>query len=301
MMMRHEFDFLRDADGGAGGGGTPAGGGTSAGGAAPVWYEGKVSPETLGLWQNKGWDVSDPVKLATAVTQSYAEAQKFVGAPTNELIRMPKPGDEAGIKAMWQRLGAPVDAAGYDFTGVKVSEDDATNTAFHERMRSTAAALNLPKDVATSLAAALAKQQTDQAAEVAATGTAALEAAKAELRKNWGANFDANKFVAARAAQALGVDAETMNALESQIGYNKVMEMFRSIGTKIGEDKFVVGPGGGGDKVMTRDQAVAQKQTLMQDQAWVKSYLDGDAAKGREMTALNTLIVGDDTDYSRGF
>jgi len=35
-----------------------------------------------------------------------------------------------------------------------------------------------------------------------------------------------------RAAAALGVPPETVSALESVIGYDKVMEMFRMIGTK---------------------------------------------------------------------
>ena len=49
---------------------------------------------------------------------------------------------------------------------------------------------------------------------------------------------------------------------------------------------------GGGAGVMTKEQAVAQKKELMADNAWVKSYNEGDAVKGRQMRALNVLITG---------
>jgi hypothetical protein len=267
--------------------------------AGAAWYEGKVDPGVLGLWQNKGWDHTDPVKLANQITTAYNEAEKFIGAPSNEIIRMPKPGDEAGTKAMWQRLGAPADAAGYDFSGVKTAAGTDPDASFQDFMRTQAAGLHLPKDTASALASAFVKFTEGQKLAADATTAASLVTAKADLAKNWGQNFEANKFVATQAARALGIDAETVTALENQVGYAKVMEMFRTIGTKIGEDKFVTGsnsPSG----VMTRDQAIARKAELMADKEWTKSYMNGDAAKGREMKGLLTLIVGDDTEESRG-
>jgi len=110
---------------------------------------------------------------------------------------------------------------------------------------------------------------------------------KSELAKNWGPNFDANMFVAKQTAGALGVTPEQVATLEGLVGYDKVMEMFRTIGTKIGEDKFVQNPAmGGGTGVMTRDQAQDRKTSLMNDKVWVAAYLNGDADKAREMTAL---------------
>ena len=45
--------------------------------------------------------------------------------------------------------------------------------------------------------------------------------------------------------------------LKKLVGYAQVMEMFRTIGTKIGEDRFIMSPNGGtgADGIMTRDQA----------------------------------------------
>ena len=82
-----------------------------------------------------------------------------------------------------------------------------------------------------------------------------------------------------------------MASLEGVIGYDKIMEMFRSIGEKIGEDKFIKSgaPGNQGGP-MTREQAVAKKADLMSDPVWKAAYLNGDQQKLREMLALNTII-----------
>ena len=64
--------------------------------------------------------------------------------------------------------------------------------------------------------------------------TEKLALEKAELAKSWGSNYAANKIVAENAARALGIDPAAVAALEQQVGYGKVMEMFRTIGAKIG-------------------------------------------------------------------
>ena len=74
--------------------------------------------------------------------------------------------------------------------------------------------------------------------------------------------------------------------------HHRVMEAMRRVGQSLGEDKYVAGSGSSSGGVMTRDQAVARKAELMADRAWGKSYLEGDVAKAREMTALNVIIAG---------
>jgi len=119
-----------------------------------------------------------------------------------------------------------------------------------------------------------------------------IAAEKTKLAQNWGANYEANLFVAKQTAAALGVKPEALEALGNSIGLAATMEMFRVIGTKIGEDKFVMSQLPGSQGVMTKEAAIDKKAALMADKVWVKSYLDGDAQKRQEMTALNTMIVG---------
>lgn len=283
--------------GGAGNGGS---GGSGSGGGSPAWYEGKVDATTIGLWQNKGWNLADPAALASQITQSYTEAERFVGAPAAELVRL-KPGDEVAQKALWARLGVPGEATGYDFAEVKFADGTAVEAGFTEAMRAAFHGANVPKDAAASVAKAVVKYM--EAAETRETSerTAKLEAERAELARNWGANAEGNRFVAKQAALALKVTEAELDALANVVGGARTMEMFRQIGARMGEHTFISNPGGGGEGLMTRDQAAAKLGELKRDTAFTKRYLDGDTAANREMTALLTILHGDDTRESRGY
>lgn len=255
------------------------------------WYAGVegVDAELTGHLQNRGWDKLEPPKAAAAAAKAHREAEKLIGLPANRVIRLPEDMNNAdGMKDVWTRLGKPTDAKEYDFTPVKRGNQplDEKTTDF---LRNLAFQSNLSKDGALRLAQEFAKFNDTADALSAADRTAALDAEKVELKKNWGANEGANTVIAQNAAKALGVTPEHLAALEKTIGYAKVMEMFRTIGTKIGEDKFVVAPNGS-PGVMTRDQAVAKKGELMKDEAWVARYNKGDREAYREMLSLNTII-----------
>ncbi len=256
------------------------------------WYTGVegVDAELTGHFQNRGWDKLAPPAVAVAAAKAHREAEKLIGVPATRLLRLPEDMANAdGMKEVWSRLGKPADAKDYDLTTVKRGNaplDEKTQ----DFLRSVAFSTNLSKDGALRLAQEFAKFNDGLDSSSAADRAAALATEKAELKKNWGANEAANNLVAAGAAKALGVSPEHLAALENVIGYAKVMEMFRTIGTKIGEDKFVTAPGGGSPGVMTRDGAVAKKAELMRDTAWTKRYLDGGREEVREMTALNTII-----------
>jgi hypothetical protein len=278
-----------------GGGGGAAGGSTQGGGGAAPWYQGVagIDSELIGHFVNKGWDKLTAAEAAAHAAKAHRDAEKFVGAPANELMRLPKDAsDEAGWKNIWKKLGTPDKSDDYDFSGIKRSDGTALDDAFAKQMKDEAFKLNLPKDTAAKMTEQFVKYQDNVRAAESAEQAAKLTEERQALQKNWGANFEANKFTAQRAAQALGVDPETVGLLEKHVGYSKVMDMFLNIGSKIGEDKFVSSGGNSSNGVMTRDQAIARKGELMADKAWTKSYLDGDAAKKREMLALNTLIVG---------
>ena len=265
---------------------------------AKPWYDGVagVDNEIVGHWTNRGWHNKTPAEVALEATKAWKAAEKFVGVPAEQVIRVPKEAsDEAGWNTVWTRLGKPADAKGYDFTAIKRADGtnlDADTEAF---IRDQSFKLHLTKDAATAYANEWIKREDGAKSSAAAETAAKLIEEKAALAKNWGQNFEANKFVAGRAAAALGIDPETVTALENQVGYAKVMEMFRAIGARIGEDKFVMSGSQDGNRnqgPMSRDQAIARKADLMKDQIWVAAYLKGDTAKAREMTALNTIIVG---------
>lgn len=259
---------------------------------APAWYEGKVDAETLGTWKNKGYDVTDPVKVATELTKWGINAEKLIGAPPDQIIRLPKAGDEAGTKAMWQKLGVPADAKDYDFTSVKNAAGEAMPDKLADAIRATAAATYITKDAAARVATAVMKHNDDTAAEAAAVATAALQVERDALKKDWGVNEAANKFIAQQAALKLGLKPNVIEAIEKASGYKDTMNALLKLGQGLGELKVVQDPANPNPGVMSRDQAIAKRAELQRDPDWSKRYLAGGAPETREMIALNTIISG---------
>lgn len=259
---------------------------------ANPWYHGTdADADLIGHIETKGWKTLTPAAAALAAAKAHREAEKMVGVPANQLIRLPKDAsDIAGWNAVWTRLGAPTDPKEYDFADVKFANGDALDAGFIEAVRKTAADYHLTKDAAKALANTFAKALDGAEAGESAEYTSALAKEKDTLAANWGANANANMVIAQNAARALGVTPEDVKVLEKGIGYARVMEMFRTVGTKIGEDKFITSgaPAGG---LMTRGQAVSRKNDLMGDKDWTKRYLDGGVKEKQEMTDLNKIIV----------
>lgn len=274
--------FLMADDGGAAGG--------AAGGEKP-WFD-AFDSEVKGYITTRGLDKKTPVEAFNEAYKSHREAEKFVGAPANEMVRLPKDPNAPEWKGVYERLGKPGEAKDYDFSAVKRAGDKALDEALTETLRQAAFDSNSTKDGAARIAAAVVKHldgvESANAAEVADK----LGLEKKALKDNWGANEAANMVVAQAAVKALGVDPTAVAALEKVVGYAKVMEMFRNIGSKIGEDKFVSNQNSGAPGVMTKDQAAAEKAALKSDTAWVGRYLKGGVEERRKMDALERIIVG---------
>lgn len=258
-----------------------------------AWHAG-ADAETLGFWQNKGLDLSDPLKFATGLTTQYRNAESLIGAPPDRVLKMPKPdAPEAEVKAFWQRLGAPADAKEYDFAAIKHADGNPIAQPLADAIRSVAATAHLPKDAATAVATAIAKHLDNAKAEADAGAAAKLTEEKAALAKNWGTNADINKLTAMQGAKRLGVTPEDIAALEKVVGYSRVMEMFRKVGAGTNEDTFVESRADA-KGALTREAAIARKTELSNDESWRKRFLAGDVGAVTEMRNLDYMIAGID-------
>jgi len=252
---------------------------------APAWHDG-VDGAVKGFWENKGLSLENPKDFALKLTELYKGAEKFIGVPPDQVVKIPK-ADAApeDIRAYYERLGAPKEAKEYDLSAVKDSSiAEAMRSAMHER--------GVPKEAATSVAAAVAKALESKATTDSALTSAKLAEQKEALAKNWGDKFAYNHLQAMEGARRLGISPEGVTALEGQIGYAAVMEAMRKIGASTREDTFVERGVGGTGEVTTAEGAFARRAELMADKAWADRYLKGGAAENREMTRLNTLISG---------
>lgn len=256
------------------------------------WY-GTPDTETLGYIQNRGLDKMTADKAAMEAIKSHREAEKFLGVPQDQLLRIPKDAsDVAGWNTVHAKLGAPADAKEYDFSAVKYKDGTPLSPEETESIRTIAADLKLPKNSAALLAQKLLAlgEVSRETSMAKAAGELAQEQDK--LNQNWGSNKAAHMVVAENAMRALGVTDEQIENLSKQIGYATTMEMFRNIGARTGEDKFVTNGQGGQSGVMTKDAATYRLGQLQNDSLWFNKFQAGDVLAVKEFNDLTRIKAG---------
>jgi len=257
------------------------------------WFKGVsgVDDEIIGHLQNRGLDKKSAAEAAISEARAYREAQKLLGVPPEQLVRIPKDAnDQEGWAKLHERLGVPTDLTKYDFSDVKFTDGSAVEDDFVKSLREFAGSTKLTVDAAKSVARFIVKQI--EASEAADTAEYASKLANEQtiLKTNWGSNAAVNKVVAENAAAKLGVKPEEIAALEKGVGYARVMEMFRNIGVRMGEDQFVNGGQPGG--AMTVEQAKATLAQREADKDWVAKFERGDSAAKNEWNNLTRVIAG---------
>lgn len=264
-----------------------AGDGTGTGAGAKPWFDG-LPDEVKGYVTNRGLDKLDPTQAFLNAQKAHMEATKLLGMPAEDIIRVPKPEDSAAWQGVFERLGRPKDVSGYDFAPLK----DKVDENFTKLLGETFLKEGISKAAGERIAAALV---TDTQARMKATDDASLAARTTslnELKTDWKQDFEANKRVAALAAEKVGITKEVLDALENTTSYKAVMQAFHRIGVGMGEDSFIRG-GGGDSKVLSKEQAKDRIETLKTDRAYGASWMAGDAAKIKEMNDLHRIAYAD--------
>lgn len=254
---------------------------------APVTPVAPVVPATFD-WKSAGLD---DVGMNTITTKqwktpgdmlgSYVNLEKLVGAPPEQIIKLPKDMADPSMKDVWSRLGKPVNAADYKIEAIKGSDPEFSKTIssiFHDADVPVSMAHKITTKYNEHVAAVVTKQQTEY--------TAKVERENVALRTEWGAQHDSRIEIAKNAAKAFGVSAEQINALEKVMGFAGVHKMMYTIGSKIGEADFVRGGGKPGDfNGMTVDSAKAQIAALRADKLFVARFSSKDPVVASEARA----------------
>lgn len=249
------------------------------------WSKQGLETEALGYVQTKGW------KNPVGVIESYRNLEKLTGVPPEQIIKLPKGDTPEEWGPVWDRLGRPKDAKGYEIPTPKEGADEKfvewAKTTFHE--------VGLPARLAKSLAEkwnAYTQTQTAQAKESYETTIAAETQA---LKKEWGADHEKNITSARRAAKEFGLDANAIDRLESALGFAGLMKLMHKIGSKLGTDDSFIGadtknPGFNG---MSASAAKAQIDALKADKAFSAKYIAGDVEAREKMTRLHQIAYPD--------
>jgi|KBSMisStaDraftv2_1062788.scaffolds.fasta_scaffold49123_3 hypothetical protein len=264
---------------------------------APAWHEG-IEPETLGFWQNKGYDVTSPKALAAKLTEQYRNLEKHIGAPPDQILRLPKADATPAEKAAFrQRLGWPAEAKDYDFSTVKDAAGQPIAAPLADALRASFHANGIAKDAAPAVALDVIKALDSVKTTETTIAAAARAEARVELEKDWGgkdsATYRFNLLQAKEGAARLGLDPAAVDTLENQMGFAKVMNALRKIGNARREDVFVENDVPGSGRVTTREGAMSRKAELFADAAWVKRLNAGDVEAKAEWKKLNMMIEGD--------
>ncbi len=185
----------------------------------------ELNEEQRSLLETKGW------KGPGAVLESYRHLEKLVG---RDKIAIPKAGDGEAWNAVYDRLGRPESAEGYE---IAVPEGVQRDEAFEEQMRGLFHSAGLTKAQVAKLSEGWHGYL---GGENARSEQGRIERAEREdeaLRSEWGGAFDRNMEQARRAARSFG-DAETIDGLEEAVGRAAVFKMFARIGSAMAEDNL---------------------------------------------------------------
>lgn len=263
------------------------------------WYEGKADAITVGYLQNRGLHDKTPEEVALSVAKAHMEAEKFIGAPADQLIRLPKdPADTQAWDAVYQRLGALKDGERPDWTHIKTPDGKEIPKEIQDLATALGYRTRVNKDMAVLLGQEISKFINADIAKFGEERDAKLAVAKEALAKSWGPNAPGNQIVAENAMRALGVTPEQQQSAQTVLGYDKFMEMFRQIGVRMGEDKFISNAQGSGlPPQRTREQVQQRINELKNDHAWVQRYTNGGTGspEHKELMNLQRLLLAPQT------
>lgn len=213
-------------------------------------------------------------KSLTDAVQALVAAEKRLGVPADQLLRVPtKPDDKEAYGAIYKALGAPETPDGYklDLTGAS-DDDKAVATEFAKAMHEQGPFPPAFLQAAT----AWYLGETAKAAETqAAEDTAAATAAETALKGEWGAAYDTTvkeigKLVTDLGGQALADELD----LNNKIGNSPELAKFLK---KIIDSRAESGPLNPGNP------DTGARPLTPGEAKFARAALEGDPVKGRAL------------------
>lgn len=265
-----------------------AGGGGAGGGAGAAWYEGFTSPDLKthpSIHRYKG-----PEDLAAA----YVNLEKRYGIDPNRRVDLPADmNDAAGMRAVYEKLGAPKDANGYGFKLADGATDfDKTfmgevTAKFHEIGLSVKQAQDL-------LGFMDGQTQADQQRGAAAL-TARVAEGEAALKTELGAAYEPRLREVEKLVAKHG-DADLLKAIQGDgLKANpnltrflvKILDRMAEPGAAGGES----GDAASGDRAMTPSQAKAAARAIEADPAKSAALTDRNHAQHKAVVEERNRLL----------
>lgn len=234
--------------------------------------------------EDKGFIQSSNYADPSAVIKALRETKSYVGADKNTLIKIPKPAEDGSVdySEVYKTLGRPDDASGYGF-----EETDFSKAIAPELFK-----LGITKSQAEGLAKFMEEYGATTNSAAAEAASAAREKGVAALQKKWGADYEVNTQVAAKAvrelAEATGIGEDDLDKIEDLIGVEKAASLFFAIGSKDGGVKSLTNYNSG---VETPEIAAFKLKELMSDPETGKKLAQKDRKIIGEIKRLTELSM----------
>lgn len=258
--------------------------------AQSVWYD-SAPDEIKGYIQNKGWD--DPIKAVT----SYQELEKFRGASEDQLIKLPKDMNEEGaLDAIYDRLGRPESPDKYELN-IEGADVDKDRLGFYAQIAHKA---GITQQQFEQIAKADMEYWNSAMEKSQKQVQQKQEAEYKELMNEWGSNAAEREELSRRGLRSVlpdGVNAdEVISKIEDAIGTAATLKLFANVGDKISREDKIHDSGGDKPFGYTREQAIADKKSLMDeikaDPKRLNNYNQGIGPDVDKLQKLQKLIVG---------
>jgi hypothetical protein len=173
----------------------------------------------------------------------------------------------------WEKLGWSPDLGQYKIPEAKVPEGLAYNKQMEGTLVQAMHNARVPPHQAAAVRDALLGMFKSEVDAQTARGAAELEGLQGALKSKWGADYEAKSDLAGRAARALGLGAEASGELEKVIGAPRLLEMFATLGERLGED-VLRGGSARAPAPMSPEAAAAEQRKLSADNDFMKSLQD---------------------------
>lgn len=253
----------------------------------------------------KGWDRLNDTQAAATIFKSYVNLEKTRPDPART-ITLPSEANDPAWENVYQRLGAPKDAAGYNFDGITFKDGSVPEASVLDFVRQQAARSHMSVDAAKQFATEYVASIEGSREKASLDLKAKLEQGETILRGEWKEDYDNRTAVAGRALGALGLEKDVVDNLIDQLGVDRVMKMGYDLGLKMGEPELLRGGSGNLEDNMddplkitrTRDEAMRERNRLMLDDEFGKKVAAGDKASLQLLEVLTKQMVGTQDNWS---
>ena len=254
--------------------------GTPASAESGSWTDG-FNEDTLAYVKNKGWE--NPGSML----ESYRNLEKFSGG-SKSLVEIPGvDADEETYGKFYDALGRPESSDKY---GAQMP--DGGDEQMSDWFRQTAYRYGLSDKQMQGVFNDWNEMSTSRVENMQHDQKVQSENEIAELKQEWGRDYDKNVDAGKIAVNALGYDQEALSSLESKMGTAEMLKLFANIGSKMGEDSFVDGNTSDAGFGTTPAAARNEIAELKADSQFMDRYLSGDRAAVDKMQRLMGKAYG---------